>query len=59
MGQILKYSDVIGPYFFMVLVVFTVVCAVWLISELKKSTIAKQEWFVKRSGRDFKKIVIR
>lgn len=58
MGQILKYSDVIGPYFFMILVVFTVVCAVWLISALKKSTIAKHEWFVKRNERDFKKIVI-
>lgn len=58
MEQILRYSDVIGPYFFIILVVFTVACAVWLISELKKSPIAKNEWFVKRTGNDFKKVVI-
>jgi len=58
MVQILKYSDVIGPYFFMILVIFTVACAVWLISELKKSSIANNQWFVKRNREDFKKVVI-
>ena len=58
MVQILKYSDVIGPYFFMILVIFTVACAVWLISELRKSSIANNQWFVKRNREDFKKVVI-
>ena len=58
MVQILKYSDVIGPYFFMILVIFTFACAVWLISELRKSSIANNQWFVKRNREDFKKVVI-
>jgi len=57
MVQLLKYSDVLGPYFFMILVVFTFACAVWLISELRKSSM-KNEWFVKRSRNNFKRIVI-
>jgi len=58
MAQILKYSDVIGPYFFMILVIFTVACAVWLISELRKSSIANNQWFAKQDRGNFKKVVI-
>ncbi|MCF2443581.1 hypothetical protein L0657_06390 [Dyadobacter sp. CY345] len=57
MLQLLKYSDVLGPYFFMILVVFTFACAVWLISGLRKSS-SNNEWFVKRSANDYKRIVI-
>jgi hypothetical protein len=58
MEEVLKYSALIGPYFFIIFVVFTVAVAVWLISELRKNSMAKHAWFVKRNGDNFKKIVI-
>ncbi|SEJ28258.1 hypothetical protein SAMN04487995_3944 [Dyadobacter koreensis] len=58
MVQLLKYSDVFGPYFFMILVVFTLSCAFWLISGLRKSTM-KNDWFVKRSQNQFKRMATR
>lgn len=58
MIQLLKYSDTIGPYFFMILVIAITTCAIWLIAQLKKSAIAKNDWFVKRTGEGFKKMMI-
>ncbi len=58
MIQLLKYSDTVGPYFFMILVVAITSYAVWLIAQLKRSAIAKNDWFVKRSSESFKKIMI-
>jgi len=58
MVQILKYSEVAGPYFFMILVVFTISCAIWLISELKKTTMQNRNWFVKRNSGNYRKVVI-
>lgn len=58
MIQLLKYSDTVGPYFFMVLVIAIVACAIWLITQLKSTSMAKNEWFVKRSGGNFKKMIV-
>jgi hypothetical protein len=58
MIQLLKYSDTIGPYFFMVLVIAIAASAVWLIAELKRTSMAKNDWFVKRTGGSYKKMMI-
>lgn len=57
MIQLLKYSDVLGPYFFLILMVCTFACAVWLITGLRKNSI-KHEWFVKRERQNYKGVVI-
>jgi hypothetical protein len=58
MIQLLKYSDTIGPYFFMVLVIAIAACAVWLIAGLKRTSMVKNEWLVKRSSGSYKKMMI-
>lgn len=58
MIQLLKYSDTVGPYFFMILVIAITTCAIWLIAQLKKSAISENDWFVKRNTESFKKMMI-
>ncbi|MBE9463387.1 hypothetical protein IEE83_15990 [Dyadobacter sp. UP-52] len=58
MIHLLKYSDTFGPYFFMILVIAITTGAIWLIAQLKRSTVAKNDWFEKRNTEGFKKMII-
>jgi len=42
----------------MILVIAIAASAVWLITELKKTSMTKNEWFVKRTGASYKKMMI-
>lgn len=57
MIELLKYSDTVGPYFFMVFVVAIITCAVWLIAELKR-TSSKAQWPAKAPRADIRKIIV-
>jgi Zn-dependent protease len=58
MIQLLRYSDTVGPYFFMVLVIAITSCAIWLIGALRKNAMSRNDLFVKSSGGRYKKMIM-
>jgi uncharacterized membrane protein YwaF len=58
MIQLLKYSDTVGPYFFMILVIAITSCAIWLIGALRKNAMSRNDLFVKSGPERYKKMMM-